>query len=78
MMKHVMILMFLLAAGATLAPAEPYWVEWSGDAFPETEGWIRGASDPPAERWLADGNLFIDSRGRTGSSTRPTVRFFPR
>jgi hypothetical protein len=47
---------------APAARAEPYWIAYEGDAFPEDEGWARYASDPPAERWLQDGSLFIDSR----------------
>ena len=62
MMKRLLTLILLFAAGANLAPAEPYWVGWTGDTFPETEGWTRYSSDPPAERWLDDGSLFIDSR----------------
>jgi hypothetical protein len=61
-MARVIIVTLVLTLTIRTARAEPYWVEWTGDAYPETEGWIRGSSDPPAERWLEDGKLFIDSR----------------
>ena len=61
-MRPCMTIVLLFAVTSVVAPAETYWVEWTGDAFPETEGWTRFTSDPPAERWLEDGSLFIDSR----------------
>jgi hypothetical protein len=61
-MNRVAIWIVVLMLSASAATASPYWIEWTGDAFPETEGWIRGSSDPPAQRWLEDGSLFIDSR----------------
>lgn len=57
-----MSVVLTFAMAQAVVSAEPYWVEWSGDAFPETEGWTRTSSNPPAERWLEDGSLFIDSR----------------
>ncbi len=59
-LRMSVVLLFAVAPG--VAWGETYWVEWTGDAFPETEGWTRYSSDPPAERWLEDGSLFIDSR----------------
>lgn len=35
---------------------------WTGDTYPETEGWARNSSNPPPRRWLENGKLFIDSR----------------
>jgi hypothetical protein len=61
-MHLCMSVVVIFAIATTVASAETYWVEWTGDAYPETEGWIRYSSDPPAERWLEDGKLFIDSR----------------
>ncbi len=61
-MSRISGLIATLLLTAATAAAEPYWIEWTGDTFPETEGWTRFSSDPPAERWLEDGKLFIDSR----------------
>lgn len=61
-MRSWISLVVVWAVVPGVALAEPYWVEWTGDAFPETDGWTRYSSDPPAERWLEDGSLFIDSR----------------
>jgi hypothetical protein len=61
-MRPCIFVVLMFAAAPAVASAETYWVEWTGDAYPETEGWIRYSSDPPAERWLEDGRLFIDSR----------------
>jgi len=52
----------VLAAGAIGLRADPWWVTWTGDAYPETQGWTRYSSNPAAHRWLEDGKLFIDSR----------------
>lgn len=56
---------FTVGVLVAVAPAwaEQYWIAYEGNDFPENEGWIRYASDPPAQRWLEDGSLFIDSRG---------------
>jgi hypothetical protein len=50
--------------GSAVCQAEPYWIRYDAalGLFPEQDGWTRYASDPPAERWLEDGKLFIDSR----------------
>lgn len=61
-MCRVLKIMLAMLLGAAGARASPWWVSWNGDAYPETEGWTRYASDPPAQRWLEDGKLFIDSR----------------
>lgn len=55
-----------LALATGVASADQYWVAYEGNDFPENEGWVRYASDPPAERWLEDGSLFIDSRADLG------------
>jgi hypothetical protein len=59
------LLLILLAFGPALCQAEPYWVSWES-GWPEEQGWGWGASDPPPERWLDDGTLYIDSRAAIG------------
>jgi len=66
-MYRVLNIMLAMLLGAVTARASPWWVSWNGDAYPETEGWTRWSSDPPAERWLEDGKLFIDSRAVPGA-----------
>jgi len=61
-MQQALVCLILLAFGTVLAQAEQYWIAYEGNDFPENEGWVRYSSDPPAERWLEDGNFFIDSR----------------
>ncbi len=56
---HSLITAALIAGSAG---ATPWYVTWTGDAYPETQGWTRYSTDPPAQRWLEDGKLFIDSR----------------
>ncbi len=59
------VLALVLGAAPNSARAEPWWVVWE-DGWPEEQGWTRVTSDPPPERWLADGSLFIDSRAANG------------
>lgn len=61
-MQRALVCVILLAFTSVLAQAEQYWIAYEGNDFPENEGWVRYASDPPAERWLEDGSFFIDSR----------------
>ena len=61
MMRRIVIA-FLLVAAVEVAAADEYWIAYEGNDFPENEGWVRHASDPPAGRWLESGRLFIDSR----------------
>jgi hypothetical protein len=57
------IALFALAVGTALPlAADQYWIAYEGNDFPENEGWSRYSSEPPAQRWLAGGSLFIDSR----------------
>ena len=44
------------------ASADPYWIAYEGNDFPENEGWTRLWNGPFAERWIEDGSLFIDTR----------------
>lgn len=66
-MVRVLMMLAMSMAVAT-ARGSTWWVTWTGDAYPETEGWTRYTSDPPPERWLEDGKLLIDSRGMADSS----------
>ena len=64
-------ILFLSAAAvlvfAATALAEPYWIAWEGDDFPENQGWQRnygnwdGPNQGGAYRTLEDGLLTIDS-----------------
>lgn len=60
-MVRTCYLWFIAVLLCVTARASPWYVAWTGDAYPETEGWAHFASDPPPERWLEDGKLFIDS-----------------
>jgi hypothetical protein len=58
------MLMFLVAAlGVLAAPAgaEPFWITYEGNDFPENEGWERITYNGEANRWIEDGALVIDS-----------------
>ncbi len=68
-------LVLTLCALTASATAEPYWYAYEGNDFPENEGWERYVTDPAPERWLEDGNLFIDSRGIVGSTDNYTIYF---
>ena len=60
-MKRAVLLLFFAAALALPAGAEPYWVAWEGNDFPENEGWERIVNGPqPAERTLADGIMTMN------------------
>jgi len=61
-MVRVLSVTFVVLLTAVTARASPWWASWSGDSYPETGDWTHYASDPPAQRWLEDGKLFIDSR----------------
>jgi hypothetical protein len=57
----------LLAAAA--APAEPYWITWEGNDYPENQGWQRITYGGGSHRWLGLGNMVIDGLVTpTGSS----------
>jgi hypothetical protein len=61
------ILVAVLAGGASAAWATPYWIAYEGNDFPENEGWLRvwGDEEGPyhggAERSVENGILTIDS-----------------
>lgn len=44
------------------AGAEPYWIAYEGNDFPENEGWTRSTSAGGAERWIENGALVLDGR----------------
>ena len=54
--------------GASVARANPYWVDWEGDDYPENQGWshswgnLHGSGGSGAIRTLSNGILTIDSR----------------
>lgn len=74
-MKRVRLLFIGIAALGTLvvpAGAEPYWIAYEGNDFPENEGWERTFCDPNgvvgqggAIRTIEDGALVLDSREST-------------
>lgn len=53
----------VVTVGSALsATANPFWVSYEGDDYPENQGWTRIIEgDGPANRSLADGVLTIDS-----------------
>jgi hypothetical protein len=67
-MSQTVKLISAMVLGAVAAQASPWWASWSGDSglYPEEAGWNRVTSDPPPQRWLDDGSLFIDSRAGWG------------
>ena len=64
-----------LCAFTASATAEPYWITYEGNDFPENEGWQRHTTEPPVQRWLEDGSFFIDSRGILASVDNYTIYF---
>ena len=48
--RSATILAVLLGVAAGAAWAEPYWIAYEGNDFPENEGWVRYATNPPAQR----------------------------
>lgn len=69
-MRLILVLMSLLLT--VPVRAEPYWIAWEGDDWPENQGWNRaygnweGPGEGEAVRTLADGVLTYDSRHDTG------------
>jgi len=55
-----LMIVLLVAACASVAGAEPFWVAWEGDDYPENEGWTRYTRAGGAERSLEDGTLILD------------------
>ena len=65
-----LVLMLCITTGR----AEPYWVAYEGNDFPENGGWVRHTTGPPPERWLEEGTLLVDSR--VGPYTTDTYTVF--
>jgi hypothetical protein len=65
--RRVVILPVLACTLAGSARAEPYWIAYEGNDFPENEGWTRSFGDEHgpgqggAERRIVDGVLILDS-----------------
>ena len=57
-----LVLISTLCAFAASATAEPYWIAYDGNDFPENEGWERVISHGGAIRTIEDGALVLDSR----------------
>lgn len=66
-LKGICLLAPMILLGAVTLHAEPYWVAYEGDVFPEEDGWkhIYGEDDwPPevfAERSVEDGVFTLDT-----------------
>jgi hypothetical protein len=69
MMRLLMFLTGLSCAGLSVATAEPYWIAYEGDDFPENVGWDRhwGVHVPPGDpnsvpdRSIEDGVFVLDT-----------------
>ena len=44
------------------AAAEPFWIAYEGNDYPEHEGWERVTIGGAAQRQLDDGGLILDTR----------------
>jgi hypothetical protein len=55
-----LLIVLLVAGSASVAGAEPFWIAWEGDDFPENQGWTRYTRAGGAERSLEDGTLILD------------------
>ncbi|MBU0617068.1 MAG: hypothetical protein KKI02_05075, partial [Planctomycetes bacterium] len=64
--RRVVLLPVLACILAASATAEPYWIAYEGNDFPENEGWLRGYSGGGAERWIEDGMLVLDGLADLG------------
>jgi len=73
--RGIAIAALLVVIVPSVALAEPYWIAYEGNDYPENEGWTRYATDPPAQRWLQDGSLFLDSRAGVHTVDNYTIYF---
>jgi len=55
-----LMIVVLVAGCASVAGAEPFWIAWEGNDYPENEGWERYTRAGGAERSLEDGTLILD------------------
>jgi hypothetical protein len=80
MMAHLRISLALaltLCALPVSATADPYWIAYEGNDFPENEGWTRGYSGGGAERWIEDGMLVLDGLADLGINDYYTYGQYP-
>jgi len=56
-----LMIVLLVAGCASVAGAEPFWIAWEGDDYPENQGWTRYTRAGGAERSLENGALTLDS-----------------
>ncbi|MFH1746978.1 MAG: hypothetical protein ABIG44_08030 [Planctomycetota bacterium] len=60
-----LMIVLLVAGCASVADAEPFWIAWEGDTYPEEDGWERYTRAGGAERSLEDGKLMLDGMAST-------------
>ena len=66
-MTRIIVSLMLLGCVVSTARADPYWIAYEGNDFPENEGWTRITNGPLAERWIEDGALVIDATEETST-----------
>jgi len=59
------MIVLLVAGCGSVAGAEPFWIAWEADDYPENEGWERYTRAGGAERSLEDGTLILDGMAST-------------
>jgi hypothetical protein len=65
-MFQIVKLISAVVLGAVAAQASPFWVTWD-EGWPEEQGWSHSTSGPPAQRWLDDGLMYVDTRAQFGT-----------
>lgn len=66
--RSLRALVSFVALTVTTVSAEPYWVAWEGDTYPEQNGWERTTHGGGAERSFDGGALVLDGRASTDVS----------
>lgn len=64
-MNRLLLFLITLSCAALItasARADPYWISYEGNDFPENEGWTRTIGAGGAERYIEDGTLVLDGR----------------
>jgi hypothetical protein len=61
MMRWLFVLVAALGVLAMPARAEPYWIAYEGNDFPENEGWWHIWGPEPGERWIEDSVFVLDT-----------------
>ncbi len=64
--RRLWLIVALLSASGAGARADLFWVSWTGNDYPDHEGWNHAVSDPPPVEQLNDGRLLIDSSAEYG------------